>query len=548
MVNARQKEGIIMKSKIPAWLASAVFYEIYPQSFYDANGDGIGDIAGIIGKLDHVKSLGANAIWLNPCFTSPFQDAGYDISDFYSVDPRYGTNEDLRRLFSSAKEKGIRVILDLVAGHTSVEHPWFKESARATKNKYSNWYIWTDSVWHGGSGHATVNGYGERDGNYLTNFFWFQPALNYGFAKPDPKCPWQLPVTHPDVKAVRAELKNIMRFWLDMGASGFRVDMAASLVKGDQDKKAVSSFWHEVRAMFDRNYPDAVLVSEWGSPEQAIPAGFHMDFTIHCGSLGKAYTSLLRNDPGSNVFPVNGVSFFNRSGKGDITAFLKDYLAVHAKIKSKGHISIPTGNHDLPRISFNRNHRDCELIFAFLLTMPGVPFIYYGDEIGLAQQSDLTSKEGGYNRTGARTPMQWNNGKNAGFSRADEKSIYLPVDNKKGRPSVEEQEHDRSSLLNKIRVLSELRHTNPALASDGELTIVYAKQKTYPLIYLRADEHGRFLIAINPSQKPVSLKLRTAKIKQIRECVIDRGAIISMKKGTCSFSMRGVSYGVYKIE
>src|SRR5512146_2276410 len=216
----------------PEWLEKAIIYEIYPQSFYDTNGDGIGDLPGVIAKLDYVKSLGANAIWLNPCFESPFGDAGYDISDFYKVAPRYGTNEDLRRLFEEAKKRGIRVVLDLVAGHTSVECEWFKQSARHERNEYSDWYIWTPNLFNwgpAGSRHQFIAGMTERVGGYLPNFFPFQPALNYGFANPDPDQPWQQPVDAPGPRAVRAEMRNIMRFWLELGASGFRVDMALSL-------------------------------------------------------------------------------------------------------------------------------------------------------------------------------------------------------------------------------------------------------------------------------------------------------------------------------
>ena len=181
-----------MSKNVPKWLSSAVFYQIYPQSFYDSNGDGIGDIGGIIKKLDYVQSLGCNAIWLNPCFESPFNDAGYDVTDFCRVAPRYGTNADLRRLFSTARRRGIRVCLDLVAGHTSIDNPWFVQSCRPTKNKYSDWFIWTDD-WARPTplGFKFVNGFAPRNGSYLANFFCSQPALNYGFADPDPDYPWQ---------------------------------------------------------------------------------------------------------------------------------------------------------------------------------------------------------------------------------------------------------------------------------------------------------------------------------------------------------------------
>ena len=162
---------------IPSWLEEAVFYEIYPQSFYDSNADGIGDINGIRQKLGYLKSLGVNALWINPCFESPFQDAGYDVSDYYKVAPRYGTNADLHALFDEAHRSGMRILLDLVPGHTSIEHPWFKASCQHTPNEYTDWYVWTNSAfaWRL-QDFKVVSGYSERNGSYVSNFFYFQPA------------------------------------------------------------------------------------------------------------------------------------------------------------------------------------------------------------------------------------------------------------------------------------------------------------------------------------------------------------------------------------
>ena len=358
-------------------------------------------LPGILQKLEYLQYLGVNAVWLNPCFASPFQDAGYDVSDFYRVAPRYGTNDDLRTLFDEARRLGLRILLDLVAGHTSTEHPWFKESCKHERNRYSDWYIWTDSVWKWSApGVQMVVGYAERDGNYVTNFFHFQPALNYGFANPDPNQPWQQPVDAPGPQAVRQELKNIMKFWLDLGASGFRVDMAGSLVKNDPGGKETARLWQEVRAWLDREYPEAAIVSEWSNPTVAIPAGFHMDFLLPFASPG--YRSLFRK-PSQDAY-----SFFDPSGRGDIRIFLDEYLPLYQSTRDQGFIAIPSGNHDIaPRLGNGRTPRDLELAFLFLLTMPGVPFIYYGDEIGMRSLDGLPSKEGGYGRTGARTPMQW---------------------------------------------------------------------------------------------------------------------------------------------
>ena len=242
------------RRSMPDWLEKAVFYEIYPQSFFDSNGDGIGDLPGILQKLEYLQYLGINAVWLNPCFASPFQDAGYDISDFYQVAPRYGTNEDLRTLFEEAGRLGIRILLDLVPGHTSIEHPWFQASARHKHNEFSDWYIWTDSGWTWEvPGVRLVNGYGERDATFITNFFYCQPALNYGFANPDPNYPWQQPVDAPGPQQVRKELRNIMKFWLDLGASGFRVDMAASLIKNDPGWRETIKLWQEIRVWLTAN-------------------------------------------------------------------------------------------------------------------------------------------------------------------------------------------------------------------------------------------------------------------------------------------------------
>lgn len=165
------------------WLKDAVFYEIYPQSFYDTNGDGIGDLKGIIEKLDYIKELGCNALWINPCFDSPFKDAGYDVRDYKLIAPRYGTNADAKALFEAAHAKGIHVLLDLVPGHTSEEHAWFKESSKPEKNEYSDRYIWTDSCFSAGDGMPFIGGETDRNGTYILNFFKCQPALNYGYGK-----------------------------------------------------------------------------------------------------------------------------------------------------------------------------------------------------------------------------------------------------------------------------------------------------------------------------------------------------------------------------
>lgn len=508
--------------KGPKWLENAVFYNIYPQSFYDSNGDGIGDLCGISEKLDYVRDMGFNAIWLNPFYESPYNDAGYDVTDFYKVGERYGTNADFGALCKKAHEHGIKVCIDLVAGHTSMECEWFKESCKTEKNEYTNRYVWTDNwlnIYRG----ECIGGYAQRDGAYMKNFFYSQPALNYGFANIDEPS-WQLPPEHPDCRATKQELINIIKYWIALGADGFRVDMAPSLIKNDYDGSGIIKFWDEIRTLLDKEYPECVLISEWSHPSHAIAAGFHIDFLIH--TIFPAYTSLFRAEPERNV-PRNfiGKSFFDKSGNGNIETFLCDYIPELEKTREKGYISVPTGNHDLARISYMRSKEELEVIYAFLMTLPGIPFVYYGDEIGMKYIPNMPSKEGGFTRTGSRTPMQWKKGKNAGFSSADSELLYLPVD--ENGENVEEQLSDPESLLNTTKRLIALRKENPALGALGEIKFLNRKYGGYPPVYERSLNGERFLVALNPLEKTEEFEFLEAGevLMQNKEAQIGDGVI-----------------------
>jgi maltose alpha-D-glucosyltransferase/alpha-amylase len=524
-----------MSSRSSEWLQDAVLYNIYPQSFYDANGDGIGDLTGIEQKLGYIQSLGVDAIWLNPVYESPFQDAGYDVTNHYKVAARYGTQADLKRLLAACHRRGLRLILDLVPGHTSLQHPWFQKSTQGRKNKYADWYIWTQGEFDGEP--DLVRGYAPR-GHFKPNFFWFQPALNYGYAKPTK--PWQLPVTHPAVQAVREELKRLMRYWLDFGVDGFRVDMAASLVKEDSDNRENRRLWRGLRQWMDEQYPDRVLISEWSLPPNAIDSGFHMDFLIHFNN--EAYNSLFRMEPGANVSESGGHSYFRREGRGDLRVFWDHYLPFLNKTRRKGLISVPTGNHDLPRINFGRSVEELKVAYAFLFTLPGTPTLYYGDEIGMRNATGLPSKEGGYIRTAARTPMQWTRGRNAGFSTAPKAKLYLPVDTDRQRPNVATQEKDPASLLHFVRRLIALRKAYSCLRPSGEFLPLYAEKDAYPFAYLRQIRTQRILVILNPSgqEREVAFDLPTAVgVKEILAStdleVEIRGRRAHCRCGGCSY-------------
>ncbi len=503
---------------MPSWLENIVFYEIYPQSFLDTDGDGIGNIQGIIRKLDYIKELGCGGIWLNPCFVSPFYDAGYDVADFKKVAPRYGTNEDLKELFAKAHERGMKVLLDLVPGHTSIEHPWFRESAKAEKNAYTDRYVWTDDIWEDCSGMGNITGslrgISDRNGCCAVNFYTIQPALNYGFAKREKD--WQQAPDAPGPLATREAMKDVMRFWMSMGCDGFRVDMAGSLVKNDENQECTIALWQDFRRFMDGEFPDCALISEWGEPDRSLRGGFHMDFLLPFGL--SHYRELFRTDK----------PWFSRKGKGDISGFVKAYKENYEATRRKGLICIPSGNHDTPRIRETLDGEEMKIAFAFLLSMPGAPFIYYGDEIGMRYLSGIRSVEGGFERTGSRSPMQWDHTANAGFSNCHPEELYIGIDPDEDRPTVEDALAGKNSLYDEVKKLIALRKEHQALQNTAPLEFVYSGKETYPLVYKRTGEKESVLIVLNPSGQEASCRIGIANA---REVLYSNNGAASLKEG-----------------
>lgn len=462
-----------------------VFYEIYPTSFYDSNGDGVGDLNGIRAKLDYVKELGCNAIWLNPFYKSPFKDGGYDVSDFFDVDPMFGTMDDFKLLLKEAHEKGIKIVIDLVAGHASEDNPIFRRSAEAEGNENSDLFIWNDSPWNLEPGYRLIAGRYDRYGCFMVNFFEHQPAFNFGFK--EVKYPsWQMSYKDERTFQAREYLLKIMRFYLSMGVDGFRVDMADSLVKEDEDKSATIEVWNYLFGVIKKEFPHSFFVSEWSYPERSFKAGFDCDFVLdHWDNF---YHRLARSgDYSRGTSALNG---------GEIDFMIEDLLKrVEESKKAKKLLGLISGNHDSVRVANYLDEEKLKLFYLILLTLPGIPFIYYGDEIGM-KWVDLYSKDGGYQRTGSRTPMQWNDSKNAGFSET-EGELYLPV-NLGSKVNVRDQLIEEG-LLNWIKSLIRIRHENAEL-QDIDLFDLKVLDRVIEI------DRGSLKLVINLSNKDVEVK------------------------------------------
>jgi glycosidase len=503
-----------MSASPTGWLADAVIYEIYPQSFADSDGDGIGDLPGVLAHLDHLAWLGVDTIWFNPCFASPFRDAGYDVSDYLRVAPRYGTNDDLVAVVEAARERGIRVLLDLVVGHTSVEHPWFQaELAADGPGPEGDRYVWrTDEPAHGWADDlpgvpAWVPSPGPRPGWYLKNFYDEQPALNFGWLETAGE-PWRDPVDAPGPRRNREALVEIMDFWLSKGVAGFRVDMAFSLVKDhdlERAQAASTDIWREVRAWLDDAYPDAVLVPEGMEPRTGHQPGFHADFALVIHAM---HASLLHNGGAGDLpwYPDTDC-WFDADGGGSLELFLREWTEHQEQHDRRRPMLLATSDHDFSRlVSGTRTPQELGAVFTFLLTWGTVPSIYYGDEIGMRYLTGLPDVEGSvchptYNRAGARTPMQWDRSANAGFSTAEPERLYLPVDPDPDRPDVATQREDPGSLLHLVRRLIALRQATPELRVGPSTEVLH---RDHPLVYLRGGSH---LVALNPTREPVSAEV-----------------------------------------
>jgi maltose alpha-D-glucosyltransferase/alpha-amylase len=467
-------EGELMSDD---WYKDAVFYEVFVRAFVDANGDGIGDLAGLTSRLDYLQELGVDCIWLLPIYPSPLRDDGYDVSDYYHIHPDYGTVEDFRTLVDEAHERGLRVIADLVPNHSSDQCPWFQASrdpAHPEHETYTDWYVWSD----------TDQKYQEariifldtepsnwtldpvRDQYFWHRFFHHQPDLNY------------------DNPAVQQEMLNVVRYWKDQGIDGFRVDATPYLFEREgtncENLPETHAYLKRLRAFVDDIAPGMLLLSEANQwPKDVRPYlgdgdEFHMNF--HFPLMPRIFMALARADrtPILNILgrtpPIpescQWATFLRNHDELTLEMvteeerqFMWEFYAPEPRMRLNLGIRrrlAPLLDNDRARI---------ELTDSLLFTLPGSPVVYYGDEIGMGDDIWLEDRDG------VRTPMQWDGGLNAGFSDADPTQIYNPVidDELYGyqRVNVEAQRRDPGSLFNRIRQMIGVRKQHPALGRGG---------------------------------------------------------------------------------
>jgi maltose alpha-D-glucosyltransferase/alpha-amylase len=460
------------------WYQRAVFYEVFVRGFYDATGDGQGDLRGVTAKLDYLEWLGIDCLWLLPFYDSPLRDAGYDVADFYSVHPAYGSLADVTELLAQAHTRGIRVIADMVINHTSDQHPWFLESRSSRTNPKAEWYVWSDDdskyaaapVIFTDSQASNWSWCPERQQYYWHRFFAHQPDLNY---------------ENPDVQD---EMLRVMRFWLSLGFDGFRLDAAAYLFQEEgtrcENLPGTHAFLKRIRRMVDEEFPDAVLLAEVNQPTEEVVAYFgdgdecHMCFDFPLmpriflsvkSESAKPVGDALRSKPPIPPGCQWGIFLRNHD---ELTLEMvseeeREYLYAAFATDPIVRRNVGIGRRLAPLIDNDR--RVAELLYALILSLPGAPIIYYGDEILMGDNIYLGDRDS------VRTPMQWSPDRNGGFSRADPSRLYLaPItDPVYGYQvvNVESQMNNPSSFLRWLREMLAVRHRETVLG-DGELASV----------------------------------------------------------------------------
>ena len=476
----------------PLWFQRAVFYEVFIRGFFDGNDDGVGDIPGLIAKLDYLQWLGVDCLWLLPFYPSPLRDGGYDISDYYSVHPESGTVEDIRTLLTEAHARGIRVIADLVINHTSDQHPWFIESRQSKDNPKSDWYVWNDDDQRWPEARIVFIDVersnwaydADRGQYYWHRFYSHQPDLNY---------------ENPDVADAMLE---VVRFWLDLGLDGFRLDAVPYLFQRDgtdgENLPETHDFIRRVRAELDANYPGRILLAEANGWPTDVADYFGDDDECHLCFNFPLMPRLFLAVRREQTYPITEIlsqtpeapagaqwAIFLRNHDEltleMVTEEERDFLfAEYAKDpRMKRHMGI--GRRLAPLL--DRDRRLSELLFSLLFTLKGSPVLYYGDEVQMGDNLYLGDRDS------VRTPMQWSPDRNGGFSRADFAQLYLPPLMDPiygfGAVNVEAQQRNPSSFLHWMRRMLAVRRQFPVFGT-GTIQMVPSANPSV-LAFVRAD-------------------------------------------------------------
>ncbi len=513
------------------WFKTAVFYEVPVYAFGDANGDGTGDFVGLTAQLDYLQWLGIDCLWILPFYQSPLRDGGYDVADFREVLPAYGTVEDVRAFVAEVHRRGMRVIADFIVNHTSDQHEWFQQ-ARRPGSPMRDWYVWSDDP--GKWSEARVIFIDTHDSNWswdesASAYFWHrffdhQPDLNYH---------------NPDV---RREIEDAIRFWLDVGFDGLRLDAVPYLFERDgtngENLPETHAYLKELRAMVDREFPGAILLAEANQWPADVVEYFgdgdecHMAF--HFPVMPRLFMSLKRHSASSVIdilertpaIPTNAQWGIFLRNHDELTlemvtpeerAYMYEQYAPDPAMRK----NLGIRRRLAPLVDNDR--RRIELLHGLLLSLPGSPILYYGDEIGMGDMYQLPDRDG------VRTPMQWDASSGVGFSSAQPDEFYLPVVSAPGfspaEINVAHQRDDSDSLLNWVRAMLALRKSHPIFAT-GDFRPISAEHRAL-FAFMRDQGDDEILVVANMSDEPLSTTLEiTADFTSlIGDRIIDDGEV-----------------------
>ena len=504
------------------WYLNAVFYELYLRAFTDSDGDGYGDLDGLRTRLDYLQWLGIDCIWIPPIYPSPLRDDGYDISSFYGIDPMYGLMENLMMTLDEIHRRGMRLIMDLVLNHTSDQHPWFREARRSKDSPLRDYFVWSDtddkyrdariifidtekSNW----------AYDEVTGQYYWHrFFSHQPDLNY------------------DNDKVQEEMLSITRFWLDIGIDGFRVDAVPYLFEREESNcenlTETHGFLKKLRRVVDEEYPGRLLLAEANQwPHDVVhyfgdlnnPSGDEFQMCFHFPVMPRLYMALAQNDRRSVVDILSRTpdipdrcqwaTFLRNHDELTlemVTEEERDFMWNFYATEPRERLNLGIRRRLAPLMENDR--RRIELMYSMLFTLPGAPVLYYGDEIGMGDNLELPD------RNGVRTPMQWNDRENAGFSDARLENLYAPpvTGPEFGYSTVNvlNQNITPDSLLNTVRGMI-LTRKGLSVLGKGKLEWIETLPKQ-ALCFWRLNDEQRFLALHNLSEDPITVPLPEGEV------------------------------------